>query len=204
MTGADVKLKFETQIDELYSGYWDDDDLNRFFETAINIVTTGLIKSFQTNDTDTSRLLPLLNVATVANPASNNIDISRGSTEVVLCKQVLFIEPTFNSTSATVRTSQVTYQDYGAIYSTGTVRYPRFILSNGIINISPKTPAVTSCKVWYAREPFYIDVADNTDVIPYNDEMVELIIQQAIVQASNSTREYSMSQVAQNAVNAEK
>lgn len=204
MTGEDVKLKFETAIDEVYSGYWDTDDLNRFFETAINTITTFLVKEFQTSSVDTSRLLPLLNVTTVANPVSNNIDISRTSTEVVKCKQVLFILPVFNSAAQTVRTSEVSYTDFGAIYSTGTVRYPKYILSNGIIDVYPKTPAITSCKVWYVREPFYIDTADNSTVVPYNDEMVELIIRQAIVEASKGTREFSLSNITQATINQEK
>jgi len=47
MTGVDVNLIFETQIDELYSGYWDDTDKNVFFATAVNVVTTDIIKRFQ-------------------------------------------------------------------------------------------------------------------------------------------------------------
>lgn len=204
MTGADIKLKFDTSIDEVYSGYWDTDDLNRFFQTAINIITTFLIKEFQTSSVDTARILPLLNTVTVNNPASNNIDISRSSTDVVQCKQVLFIIPVFNSTSQTIRTTEVSYNDFGAIYSAGTVRYPKYLLSNGIIDIYPKTPSITSCKVWYVREPFYIDTADNSTTVPYNDEMIELIIKQAIVEASNSDREYSLSNITQATINQEK
>lgn len=204
MTGAEVKIKFETAIDEVYSGYWDTDDLNRFLQTAINTVTTDLIKKFQSNDVDTSRLLPLLNVVTVNTPTSNNIDISRTSTQVPLCKQVFFIMPTFNSSLQTVRATPVSYSDFGGIYSTGTVRYPKFILSNGIIDIYPKSTDITECKVWFAREPFYIDTADNTDVVPYNDEMIELIIRQTISEATKSSREYSLNSVTQATINQEK
>jgi hypothetical protein len=203
MTGAEFKLKFETLIDELYSGYWDAADINRFAQTAVNRVTTDILKDFETNNIDTARLLPLLNNLTVASPVSNVIDISRTSTEVPNCKQVLLITPVFASDSATVRTTRQLYGDIGAIYSTGTVRYPKYILSSGSIDIYPKTPAVSSCRVYFVREPFYVDVADAATVIPYNDEMIELIIGQTIVEASRSAREYSMSNITANAVNSE-
>lgn len=203
MTGAEFKTKFEVLIDEEYSGYWPDDRLNVIAETAINTVTTNILKDFQSNDLDTARILPLLNSATIVNPVNNNIDISPTSVQVVKCKQVLFIEPTFNSTQTTVRTTEVMYADFGSIYDTGTVRYPNYLLSNGTINIYPKSTAVTSCTVYYVREPFYIDVADNVDVLPYNDEMLQLVIRETVKEASLSTREYTMSQVSSQIVNTE-
>ena len=203
MTGVEFKEKFEVLIDEVYSGYWDDPQLNIIVQTATNTVTTNLIKDFQSNDVDTARLLPLLNTATVSNPVSNNIDISPTSTQVTSCKQVFFIEPLFNSTQKTIRTTQVSYSDFGSVYDTGTVRYPNFLLTSGTINIYPKSPAVTSCTVYYAREPYYVDVSDNSDVIPYNDEMIELIIRETIAEATRSTREFPMSQISSQIVNSE-
>jgi len=203
MTGVDVDLIFETQIDELYSGYWDDTDKNVFFATAVNVVTTDIVKRFQSNQLDTSRILPLILNVDVNSPAGNNIQISQGAPEINPCKMILMVEPTFDSPRRTVHTSEVSYSDFGGIYSTGSVRYPKYIFANGYIDIYPKSPAITTCKVWFIREPVYINVSDNADVIPYNDEMIQLIVRQAIVEASRSTREYSMTQIEAQTVNKE-
>jgi hypothetical protein len=198
MYGSDINLKFETLLDENYSGYWDSSDKNIFFATAINTVTTDLIKKFQSNNVDLTRLMPLLQKSTpIASPASNVIDISKASSVIPNLKQVLIVDPTFNSTQQTIRTTPVSYADFGAIYSQGTVRYPKYILSADGIDIYPKTPAITTCTVWYVSEPIYIDVADNSTVIPYTDEMVELIIKAAIIEATKSTREFSMTGIEQ-------
>jgi hypothetical protein len=204
MYGVDIDSKFETLLDENYSGYWDSADKNIFFATAINTVTTDLIKKFQSNNVDLTRLMPLLQKSTpIASPASNVIDISKASSDIPNLKQVLIVEPTFNSPQRTVRTTPVSYADFGAIYSKGTVRYPKYILSANGIDIYPKTPAITTCTVWYVSEPVYIDVADNATVIPYTDEMVELIIKAAIIEATKSTREFSMSGIEQQALTRE-
>lgn len=204
MFGTDANIKFETLLDENYSGYWDTADKNIFFATAINTVTTDLIKKFQSNNVDLTRLMPLLQKSTpIASPASNVIDISKASSDIPNLKQVLIVDPTFDSPQRTVRTTPVSYSDFGAIYSRGTVRYPKYILSSGSIDIYPKDPSITNCTVWYISEPVYIDVADNSTVIPYTDEMVELIIKAAIVEATKSTREFSMSGIEQQALTKE-
>jgi hypothetical protein len=201
MYGVDVNLKFETLLDENYSGYWDTADKNIFFATALNTVTNDLIKVFQSNNNDLTRLMPLLQKSTpIVSPASNVIDISKASSQIVGLKQVLIVDPTFNSTQKTIRTTPITYADFGAIYSNGTVRYPKYILSANGIDIYPKTPAITTCTVWYISEPIYIDVANSSTVIPYTDEMVELIIKAAIVEATKSTREFSMTGIEQQAL----
>lgn len=203
MTGVDVNLIFETQIDELYSGYWDDADKNVFFATAINVVTTDILKRFQSNELDTSRLLPLLNNVDIPTPAGNSINISKTAPDISPLKMVFFIEPMFDSPRRTIHTSEVSYSDFGALYSAGTVRYPKYTFVNGYIDIYPKTPAITTCKVWYMSEPVYINVSDNVDIVPYTDEMIQLVVRQAIVEASRSTREYSMSQIEAQTVNKE-
>jgi hypothetical protein len=201
MVGTDINLKFETLLDENYSGYWDTADKNIFFATALNTVTNDLIKVFQSNNNDLTRLMPLLQKSTpIVSPASNVIDISKASSQIVGLKQVLIVDPTFNSTQKTIRTTPITYADFGAIYSNGTVRYPKYILSANGIDIYPKTPAITTCTVWYISEPIYIDVANSSTVIPYTDEMVELIIKAAIVEATKSTREFSMTGIEQQAL----
>ncbi len=204
MYGVDVNIKFETLLDENYSGYWEAADKNIFFATAINTVTNDLIKKFQSNNVDLTRIMPLLQKSTpIVSPASNVIDISKASSVIPNLKQVLIVDPVFDSPQKTVRTTPVSYSDFGAIYSKGTVRYPKYILSAGSIDIYPKNPSITNCTVWYISEPVYIDVADSTTVIPYTDEMVELIIKAAIVEVTKSTREFSMSGVEQQALTKE-
>jgi hypothetical protein len=204
MFGTDVNNKFETLLDENYSGYWDTDDKNIFFATALNTVTNDLIKKFQSNNADLTRLMPLLQKSTpIASPAANVIDISKASSQIPNLKQVLIVDPTFDSPQRTVRTTPVAYADFGAIYSKGTVRYPKYIINADGIDIYPKNPSITACTVWYVSEPIYIDVADNSTVIPYTDEMVELVIKAAIIEATKSTREFSMSGVEQQALTRE-
>jgi hypothetical protein len=148
--------------------------------------------------------MPLLQKSTpIISPASNVIDISKASSQIPNLKQVLIVDPTFNSTQRTVRTTPVSYADFGAIYSKGSVRYPKYIISADGIDIYPKNPAITTCTVHYISEPVYIDVADNTDIIPYTDEMVELIIKAAIIEATKSTREFSMAGIEQQALTKE-
>jgi hypothetical protein len=201
MTGADVKLRFETQIDDIYTDYFSNSQINRFFQTAANTVTNDLLKDFESNRIDYARLLPLIN-RVVATPTSNTIDIAQDSTDVPSCKQVVFIEPSFG-TSTVVRATPLSLKDFGAIYSAGSVRYPKYTMINGSLLIYPSTTTCTSCVVWYIRNPFYIDVADNSALIPYNDEMVELLIKGAVIEATRSTREYNMSNIDTQILNSE-
>lgn len=201
MTGADVKLRFETQIDEAYTDYFSNAQISRFFQTAANTITNDLLKDFESNRIDYARLLPIINRVSVT-PVSNTVDIAQDSGDVPSCKQVVFIEPSFG-TSTVVRATPLSLKDFGAIYSSGTVRYPKYTMINGSLLIYPSTPACTSCVVWYIRNPFYVDVSDASTLVPYNDEMIELLIKGAVVEATRSTREYNMSNIDTQILNSE-
>jgi len=202
MVGTDVKLRFETQIDEAYTDYFSNAQINRFFQTAANAITNDLLKDFESNRIDYARLLPVINRVVVATPTANTVDIAQDSTDVPSCKQVVFIEPSFGS-SVVVRATPLSMKDFGAIYSSGSTRYPKYTMINGSLLIYPSAITCTSCVVWYIRNPFYIDVADGSTLVPYNDEMVELLIKGAVVEATRSTREYNMSNIDAQILNSE-
>lgn len=205
MTGADVKLKFGEAINEAYTDQWDSFQLNRFFNSAANIVTGKLIDVFQNNLSDTHKILPLVKKVTIANPLNNIIDISHTSTVAPNYNQYVYIDNIIFNVSGKLKPNiqpsrQIIYNQQSNIYSYGTYRYPKHEMSAGSIRIQPYANAITTIDMWYITEPYYIDTADNVTNIPYNNRMIEILVMQAMVEALKSIQDLTLAAIEQKRV----
>ena len=205
MTGADVKLKFEEAINEAYTDQWDTFQLNRFFNSAANLVTGKLIDVFQDNLADTHKILPLVKKVTILNPLNNIIDISHTSTMAPSYNQVVYIDNIVFTVNGKPKPNiqpsrQVIYNQQSNIYAYGTYRYPKHEMSAGAIRIQPYVYPITTLDLWYITEPYYIDTADNFTNIPYNNRMIEILVKQAMVEALTSIQDSTLAAIEQKKV----
>lgn len=208
MTGSDINLKFETAINELYSNDWLISEKNRFMQTSVNLVTGKLVDSFQDNNSDTHKILPLIQKITVANPAANIIDISIGSTIVPNYKQAVYMDNMLFTVSGKSKPNiqpakVVIYNQQSNIYSYGNYRYPKYELVADKLILQPNFTQApcTTLDLWYISEPITIDLNDAVTVVPYSQEMIEILIKQAMVEALNSVGQMNLAAIEQQAVN---
>lgn len=195
MTGAEIKLDFDTLINEQYTDQWLPVDLNRFFATSVIQITGRLIDDFQASASNINKILPLLIPITV-NPVSNLINISHTGSLLPNYKQVILMDNFVFTVGASTKTNiqpakPVIYNTRSGIYSRGTYRYPKYRLTSGLITIESGGIACTSVDVWYVTEPFLIDTSDNTTNVPYSYEMIQMIIKGAMVEALKSISDFN-------------
>jgi hypothetical protein len=83
-TNAQVKALFETRIDENFSSYFSNDELDRFFNAAVENVMTAKIEQFQRDSKITVDLMPLLKTSTLTSVTtppitSNTVDLTNAT-----------------------------------------------------------------------------------------------------------------------------
>lgn len=180
MTGADVKTALNIQVGEFGLGYFDNSRLNAFIKKATTDIIDKKIQEFQKSNKITREDQPLITLLTSVSPTNSTIDLSQTSAVVPDYYELISITcytPFMGSTIKKVAKERRADQ-FISPSTEGTARYPRYFMSNGLLTLEPDT--VTSVDLVYFIKPFYIDVADNSAEIPYNDKLIQRIIDGAI------------------------
>lgn len=189
MTGQDVKTALNTQIGELGLGYFNDARLSAFLKKAIVDIIDKKVQEFQKSNKITREDQPLITLLPGVTPVNATIDVSQTSTAVPDYYELISLicyTPFMGSTIKKVAKERRADQ-FISPSTEGTARYPRYFMTNGIITIEPDT--ATSVDLVYFIKPFYIDVTDNATEIPYNDKLIQRIIDGTIGVIGFETRD---------------
>lgn len=180
MTGADVKDKLLTKIGEYGLGYFDDTRLNSFLFNAVTDIVDRKVEQFQKTQKVTREMQPLITILNNITPVNGTVDISATSTAVPDYYQLVNIKvySTYRGTEIGKYAQERRLDQKIDDYSAGDSRYPRYLMSEGIITVEPSN--ATKVDIDYFIKPFEIDVNDNSIQIPYNDKLIQLIIDKAI------------------------
>lgn len=197
MTGADVKIKFNVKAGEVGLGFIDDARMNQFLANANINVVDKKIQEYQKDSKDTREIECLQAVTGAIIPVNATFDISATSIDIPNCYQVLKVEitsPFKTGTHTEFATERKTSQFIGA-YAGGDAIHPIYYLSGSVVNVRPTN--VISGVITYFINPPVIDVADNSIELPYNEKLIQLIVDQAITEASIPSRDNWLNQQGQ-------
>ena len=180
MTGADVKAKFETYIDEVGSGYIDDTRLNTLFFKADNNLVTKAVNKYGLTNEITREMMPLILEANGLTPVASVIDISQTSVQVPNYYSIILVTITtpFMGAPLTVVADEKPFNEFTSNYATGTARYPKYWFTADSLNLEPSN--ITTADIVYFRKAIQIDVTDAVTPVPYNDEYLLNLISHVI------------------------
>jgi|688.fasta_scaffold158785_2 hypothetical protein len=198
MLTSEIKSRFKTLFDEMYSGDMPNGRLTNIFAHAQTNYWEKLMNQYQLNSAITSELKPLIKNITVT-PTSNEIDVDTliASDDY---KRLLALRCTF-SDGVTSWAKELLTEELLSYFSRGTTRYPRYYQANNNILIEPASVNCTSANVMYFRKPFNIDFDTPTDDIPYIEISIENIIQEALAVAASIVREDTFYQISESEAN---
>jgi len=193
MLVSEIKDKFFTLVDEFATQYFDDDKLNQFFGTSQTEVFEDFMAKYQLTNAITENILPLVLVETVTTgtPYINlNIDL----TEPYL--RLITVTPKYVEGGKTYEytAEQRFAEEKNAVYSKGTLRYPRYdqkaaTKGDALLTVYPTEYNPTEVEINYFRKPYTIDFNSPSTDIPYPPMTIEMIINKSLQLAASTMRE---------------
>lgn len=197
----EVIEKFWTYIDEVYTGYWESDQLQRFADKALwNMVErkSGIEGYYDSID---DQLMPITRVATGS--ASGSINLTS-----VNYRKLGFLELDYGHGARQCTPNSLS--EKGDVYSSGSIKYPKYYrysnAGSNMFNIEPSNTATYS--MLYFVEPSFDDntriVADPLDIkyetdLRWSNKFIELVIDEMVRIASDSIQDQYYSAAAANA-----
>ncbi len=180
MTGADFKTKLLTKIGEFGLGYFNDSRLNSFIFNAVTDIIDKKVEEFQKTKKITREMQPLINVTSALTPINSQIDLSQSSVQVPLYYSLinLIVTSPYRGGSVTKVAEERRLDQFIDLLTEGIARYPRYWMQADIMNLEPSN--ATSVEISYFIKPIQIDVTNNVNVIPYNDKLIQLILDKTI------------------------
>jgi hypothetical protein len=180
MTGQEVGNLLLTKLGEFGSGYFDNSRLNDFFFNSLTNIIDKKVQLFQAGNKDTREIQSLITSLSGLTPASGQIDISQTSSQVPNYYELISVIVTspYLSTSLTKQAMERRYDQFIDESSRGTARYPRYVVSSTTLKIEPSN--ATSVDLDYFIKAIPIDTSDNSAQVPYNDKLIQLIIDNVI------------------------
>lgn len=179
-TGADVKTQLLVKIGEFGLGYFDDSRLNSFLSNAVTDTFDKKIEQFQKDRKVTRELQIIINSLSGLTPTNATIDISQGSTQVPDFYSPINIQVTspYRGSSITKTAEERQYSKFIDPNTIGDARYPRYINESTVIRIEPSD--ATAVQIDYFTIPVAIDVTDSSTQVPYNNKLIQRIIDNVI------------------------
>jgi len=180
MTGAEFLTKLEYKIGEYGLGYFDNSRYNSFIFNAVTDLIDKKVEEFQKTGKITREMQPLINVTSGITPINSQIDLSQTSPQVALYYAIIsltIISP-YRGRTLTKVAEERRLDQFIDTLTEGTARYPRYWMQAGIMNLEPAD--ATSATLTYFIKPIQIDVADAVTVLPYNDKLLQLILDKTI------------------------
>lgn len=192
-TTNQIKEKFWTYIDEYYTGYWNDQRLTYMFQKAVNNIIESKLNFEGSTDKIDDELSPLRVQVSGAGVISSLANLSN-------INYKKFGSLTVDYGHGQRVCTPVKLNENGSIYSTGTQRYPKYMMLNnaGTIGMSVYPSAgITDAVFIYYKAP---KVSDGTDIdftissytVLYPNKLVELIIEEASKIAGQIIREQEL------------
>lgn len=180
MTGADVGNLLLTKLGEYGSGYFDNGRLNDFFFNSLTNVIDKKVEQFQKDGKISREMQPLITSLTGLTPTSGTIDISQSSTQVPDYYTPISVKVTspYRGGSLSKWAMERRYDQFIDDFSEGDARYPRYIIASTVMRIEPSN--ATSVDLDYFIKAVPIDVSDNSAQVPYNDKVIQLVIDNVI------------------------
>lgn len=182
MTGEQIYEKWLIKLDEVGTDYVDTDRANSILSDAnINIVDRK-IQQYQATSKITREMMPLINTTGAITPSgSGTIDVSPDSVVVIDYYQLINLSVTavYRGASVTNIAQERPFNEFQSNYSEGDARYPKYYFTQGLLNVEPAT--ATSCVVTYFKKPIVIDVTDSVTNIDYNDKLIQLLLDEAMI-----------------------
>jgi hypothetical protein len=180
MTGQDVGNLLTTKLGEFGSGYFDNARLNDFFFNSLTDIIDRKIQQFQRDGKVTREMRPLITTLTGIVPTNGLVDLSQSSTEVPNYYAVISVNVTspYRTTTLSKQAMERRYDTLIDIYSEGDARYPRYLMAADVMRIEPSD--ATLVDIDYFIKAIQIDVSDNVAQVPYNDKLIQLVIDNAI------------------------
>lgn len=185
ITVAEIKAKFKTYVDNSTFNL-KNSQLNRIFDKAQTFYWSSLANKWGTSLENSVDIAPIVKMLPNVVPSSNIILYS----DLPNYSRIGFVKPTYvvNGETFSFPAKILTENQKYSIYNQGSVRYPRYFETDAGIVLEPSiTP--TSVMVTYLREFYPIDFDSPTDVINYNDDNIQGIIQIAMQNLAVSQRE---------------
>lgn len=196
----EVIEKFWTYIDEVYTGYWESDQLQRFADKALwNMVErkSGLEGYFDSID---DQLMPITRLATGAVIGTINLTTPN-------YRKLGFLEVDYGHGNRQATPNQIS--EKGDVYSSGTAKYPKYFrYSSGGSNFFNVEPSLSGTyNMLYFVEPSFDDntriVADPLDIkyetdLRWSNKFIELVIDEMVKIASDSIQDQYYSAAAAN------
>lgn len=189
MTGVDINEKLEQKIGEFGLGYFDSTRKNNFLFNAVVDIIDKKVQLFQKTNKITREVQPIINRIFDLVPVNSTIDVSPTSSVVGNYYELInmtvyspYRGSTISKPAVERRLDQIVDS-----FTEGTARYPRYRMASGIVIIEPSD--ATKVDITYFIKPVYIDVENNTDQVPYNDKLIQLIIDATIQSMGMSQRD---------------
>ena len=194
MFGSDIKIKFDTYIDEVGSDYLPDALLNILLNKAVNVEYDKEIKKYGLGQEITMDVQPFINITLPITPINATIDISSTSIAVADYYRFLALEMTcpYLTGSITKQAKESKFSQRISNYVKGTSRYPRYTINGNTVQLEPSN--CTSAVVIYFTLPQVIDVTDTTTPIIYNNAFIEQIIDETMYLAGIKGRDTFIAQ----------
>lgn len=195
MTGAEFKDKLNIKLDEVGSGFFDDTRLNELINSARIKIIDKKIEQYGTTKKITREMQSIILTETGITPTNATIDISATSAVVptFFSEIAVIVTSPFGEGTVTKEATILNPNEGTSPYNEGVARYPKYQIANDLMAIQPSN--ATSVDIQYFIAPFTIDVTDNSTEIPYNEKLLNLIIDAAIHEATAPNRDYPMRQM---------
>lgn len=194
MTGLDIQNLFNTYIDEIGTEFYDTVTLNNILLKASYNIIDKKIELFQSNNKITREVQSLITFTTVLAPVNATIDVSPTSTDVPEFYSITnaLVTSPYRGASISKYSKERPYAQFQSDYTEGDARNPRYYFSNGLMTVEPAD--ATGVKITYFKLPQTIDVENDTDEILYNDKILNLIIDEAMIIAGIKGRDQGIVQ----------
>ncbi len=181
MTGPEIYDKWLIKIGELGSDFVDTTRANSILSDANINVVDKRIQEYQSSSKITREMQPLIAFTAQITPSNATIDISPSSTVVPQYYQLITISVTapFRGVNTENFAKERLFDQFQSGYTEGDARYPRYFLTNGLLTVEPSNAA--SCKIYYFTKPLVIDVTDTVTDIPYNDKLIQYLLDEATI-----------------------
>ena len=200
-SSKEVIEKFWTYIDEAYTGYWEEPQLQAFADKALwNIVErkSGIEGYYDSVD---DQLMPITRI--LSGSTSGTINLSASN-----YRKLGYLELDYGHGFR--QTSPNLLSERGDVYSSGSVKYPKYFrYSDAGVNYFNIEPAITaSYSMVYFVEPSFSDntriVADSADPqyetdLRWSNKFLELVIDEMVNIASVSIQDQFYAAASQSA-----
>jgi hypothetical protein len=191
-TGADISLQFDTQYDEIQSGYFSAAQKQRLFDTALTNVYQMDVDNFQATAKVTDELLAHIKTVTVTPGVNNSVDISPTSSVVPDYKLLTNAEVQFtvDTVVTRARASQVKSGAKYGQYGIGTTRNPKYEKVNDTLRLHPLSAEATEAVIDYITTPTPVTLTNALIEVPYTSKFIQNVVEEMLVQAAKANREY--------------